>query len=323
MSNIINKTIFIISLIFIIINPTLGENGRVAISRFDKDLLNYLESPTKENKELLTKKHAPLVTALAQTITNNKQEDPIKLLSKYFAHPQLRKIYEDAINRFDDLSQYEQQLTAIAATVRKETGIQSPPAFSVHISGFKENVIYINNVISLSIDQYLGIDYPGYGGFFRGYQLQQMQPKMVVRDFTKAWIIADLVKAGQEAADLLSKMIEQGKVLYTLTVLLPNCPENDIIGYTDQEYQWAADNSGKIWKSIIKQNQLYSTDLQAISIYFDEQPTKLPSEGAPANMGAWLGFQIVKQYSVNSKLPLSSILKADPRTIFKESKYKP
>lgn len=299
------------------------EREEVIIARFDKDLLEYLDGPSSETGKVLIQKYSIFLPAFAQTIVRNEQNNTLDELSRYFSHPTLKNLYRNAVAQYNDMSSYEHELSAMLKIAQSELATKRFPNFSVHVSGYRQNVIYINNAISLSIDKYLGLDYSGYKGFFDGYQLYQMQPKMLVRDFTKAWLIADFIKAEKQSPNLLSKMIEEGKLLYALSVLLPDYTENDIIGTTSAEVQKAEDNEDRVWKTIIKGKQLYATDLQIISSYFDEVPKKLSLGEQPMRMGAWIGYQIVKQYSKNSKQSLSTILRTEPQTILKEAKYKP
>lgn len=313
--------------VFAIVIPTLSFSNQtkgIIINRFDKDMLTYLEAPTTESADRLIKKYPVFLPAFAQTITkNDKDGEYLNELRKYFSHPALNKIYKDAISQFEDLSLVEKEIEAMIGIAQQELGISKVPLFSVHVSGFKENIIYVNNTISLSIDKYLGKEYSGYKGFFKGFQVQQMQPHMLVRDFAKAWMMADFINTERHTENVISEMIEQGKLLYALSVMLPDYNEYDIIGYTESEYQWAINNESKVWQSVNKQNHLNSTDLHVISSYFDERPNKLPMKGAPVKIGAWVGFRIVKKYAEYKKQSLSTILKANPQIMLKESKYKP
>lgn len=307
----------------VVAKGNVSKEKAISISRFDKDFLEYLKAPSAEYFDELLKKHPVLLPAFSQTITNHSNlNNSLSDLRKYFSHPQLKEIYTKAVTKYDDLSSYEAELQKVSDVVKQEFTVRRLPVFSVHVSGFKENVIYISNVISLSIDKYMGVDFPGYQGFFKGYQLQQMQSQMIVRDFVKAWLIADLVQPSTTSG-LLSRMIEDGKILYALSALLPEYSEKDLIGYTDAQYQWMQDNEKKIWNTIVDKKQLYSSDFHLLSMYFDESPSSYPFSESPVRAGAYLGLQIVKEYAKRSDQSLDTIMKTNAQTIFKGSKYKP
>lgn len=301
-----------------------GKAQDIKIDRFDKELYNYITAPSKDHAANLTSKHLSLIDALSQTISSNSQKPALEILQNYFSHPALNNIYADIIKQYDDLSIYEKELASMIHIAKEELKTNRTPNFSVHISGFKENSIYINNTISLSIDKYMGKDYVPYRRYFRPYQLQQMQPQMIVKDFTRAWLMADYIKTETTQGDMLFEMIEHGKLLYALSILLPQYPESDLIAYTDLEFNWCTSNEKKAWESIVKQNHLYTTDKQVIYNYFNENPLSNKFlNGAPGQVGSWIGWQIVKQYAKAKKQSLLEIIRTDHQSILKESKYKP
>lgn len=321
MENVIKRICIIICVAFCTL--TLQAQS-VKIERLDKDLYNYINTPTKALEQKIVESHLNLITALSQTINSKSEGSPIEILQNYFSHPILKSIYGDVINKYKDLSVYEAELNSMLTTAKTELKTSAKPHFAVHVSGFKENSIYINSTISLSLDKYMGIDYAPYRSYFKSYQLQQMQPKMITRDFAKAWLMADFIKTESTQGDLLSEMIEHGKLLYSLSILLPQYSEADLMGYTNNSYNWCVNNEKKVWEAIVKKNHLYSKDKHILYSYFDEKPHSSNFIGESAGqIGAWIGLQIVKQYAKEKKQSLTEILKMDYKTVLKDSKYRP
>nr|HRM13383.1 gliding motility lipoprotein GldB [Flavobacterium sp.] len=44
---------------------------------------------------------------------------------------------------------------------------------------------------------------------------------------------------------------------------------------------------------------------------------------SPGQVGAWIGWQMVRSYMENNKVPVADLLKTDAKEIFSKSKYKP
>lgn len=193
----------------------------------------------------------------------------------------------------------------------------------MHVSGFRANVIIVNNLISLSIDKYLGSDYPAYQSFFQPYERLQMQPEDIVKDYIKAWLISDIIKPADHET-LLSAMIDEGKILYALSILLPGEDTDNLIGYTSQQSAWCKNNEKDIWQKIVKENYLYSTDHMLITrLTNDAASTTVVSPQSPGRVGAWIGWQIVNQYANKKGFLLEDILSMDAQTILKGAKYNP
>lgn len=305
-----------------------SEAEKISIVRFDKDFYNYLKTPTFETEELLKIKYPQLLPAFGLTAVGITPERDsanfFSTLHEYFGHPMLNKIYSESLKKYNDVSSFEKELNDANKLISQYFPEYVFPKLAMHVSGFKENVIVVGNLISLSCDKYLGSDYPGYKDFFQPYQLQEMQSKMIVRDYIKAWLISDIRKKNPAKVDFLSATIEEGKTLYILSVLLPDYDANDLIGYNNDQIVWVKENEKEIWKSVVKHNHLYTTDYLTINKYIEEAPyTSTVSPQSPGQVGCWLGWQIVDQYMKKSKKTMMDLVDMDAQTILKESKYNP
>lgn len=96
---------------------------------------------------------------------NSDQSTFFTSLREYFSHDMLDKIYQDALATFSDVSEYEKELSSANILVSEYFSGKSLPELAMHVSGFRENVIILNNLISISIDKYLGDNYQAYSDF--------------------------------------------------------------------------------------------------------------------------------------------------------------
>lgn len=297
----------------------------VSIKRFDKDIYNYLQQPDLAKETALKEKYPILLPAFGRIAMDNS--DPSTFfpsLREYFSHNMLIKIYQDALSTFSDVSPYEKELTSANALISKYLPGKSLPELAMHVSGFRENVIVLNNLISISIDKYLGENYQAYGDFFQPFERLQMQSEYLVRDYIKAWLISDVIKPETGEQSLLSSMIYEGKILYALSQLLPERNTDKIIGYTSQQQAWCTDNEKEVWQKTIKQNYLFSTDHMIITRLINDAPSSsLISQESPGRIGAWIGWQIIKKYAQKKDASLADIISADAQIILKEAKYNP
>jgi uncharacterized protein YjaZ len=44
---------------------------------------------------------------------------------------------------------------------------------------------------------------------------------------------------------------------------------------------------------------------------------------SPGQVGAWIGWQIVRSYAKNNDVPVAKLLEINAKELFKKSKYKP
>jgi hypothetical protein len=306
-------------------NADYSKQEKISIIRFDKDIYNYIQQPDSEKEKALTGKYPLLLPAFGQIAM--KTNDPaafFPLLKEYFANEALLKIYQDAITTYDDVSVYEDKLAAVDALIGENFPGKRLPRLAMHVSGFRANVIIVDNMISLSVYKYLGSGYPAYATFFQPYERLQMQPADIVKDYIKAWLISSVIKPDTENGNLLAAMIDEGKILYALSVLLPDEDTGNLTGYTPEQTEWCKNNEKNIWQTIVKQNYLYSTDHMLITrLINDAASTTVVSPQSPGRVGAWMGWQIVNRYADKKGFLLEDILSMDAHTILKGAKYNP
>jgi hypothetical protein len=288
-------------------------------------LHNYLQNPEENQKGLETLYGAFLPAFGRVTINNSDAYKPefYVRLRNYFSNGMLSKIYLDELKTFEDVTPYERELSHAAEIVSVEFPDRKLPAMYLHVSGFKENVIILDGVISVSADKYLGVGYPAYRQFFEPYRLVQMQPELIVRDYLKAWLLSDILPAGKNPS-LLDEMIREGKILHALSRFLPDWQPNDITGYTEEQEAWCKENEKNIWQTIVRSNHLYSQDYLLLGKYMNEAPyTATLAVQSPGRVGAWVGWRIVAKYAAKNNVLLEQLFALDSQALLKGSGYNP
>ena len=303
----------------------LGEIEDIVIVRFDREVYEYLKHPESIKEAALKEKYPLLLPAFGRIAMDNS--DPVTFypsLREYFSHPILMQIYKDAESHYTDVSTYEKELSEANVLVSQYLSGRKLPELAMHVSGFRENVIVLNNLISISIDKYLGSEYSMYKEFFQVYEREQMKPEYITRDYLKAWLMSDVVKMGAEEQNLLSTIVAEGKTLYALSMLLPQKEDGYYIGYSEGQLIWCKQNEKMLWQTVVKQNYLFSADNMVITRFVnDAAHTSIVSLESPGRVGCWLGWQIVNQYAKKKNASLQEILNTDAQTILKEAKYNP
>ena len=123
---------------------------------------------------------------------------------------------------------------------------------------------------------------------------------------------------------MMTRMIYEGKIKYLLSQALGVPDAAELMGYTEQAYNWCKDNEGTIWKAIIERKHLYTPDQLTTSQYFEDTPAIFPENDAPGNIGTWIGWQIINQYMKETgSTPEALMQNNDAQEILTASKYKP
>lgn len=186
-------------------------------------------------------------------------------------------------------------------------------------------IAYSKDTLLISLQMFLGKDFSAYDPqVYFDYLRERFDKKYILKNaFTN--IINTQFKPLDQDAPLVEQMIDAGKRIYLLNKVLPNTPEEVKIGYTKKQLSDCYENENNIWTHFINRNLLFNVEPTLIKEYIGENPfTKEMGTGTPGNIGAFVGWQIVKKYmEENGNVSPSKLMAMDNKIIYNETKYKP
>ena len=189
---------------------------------------------------------------------------------------------------------------------------------------YETKVILAGNNMVIGLDNYLGSDhyfYEGIQAYFRKNMNAERLPVDVATELA-AFTVAPI-----QDRTFLSQMIYFGKLLYMTDFWVPDASESVIIGYTEDEWEWAIENEEDIWRYFIERELLYSTESGLKQRFIDNAPfskfyLEIDNE-SPGRIGAYMGWQIVTSYMKRNDVSMEELAILDADLIYKNSNYKP
>lgn len=205
--------------------------------------------------------------------------------------------------------------------------VTMPPTFT-YVSGinFDNGPVMISpEAVMISLDFYLSnkdLVYDKVG--MPRYVSRRCQPASLTKDLAEAMYYS-YVFMDVKAKNVLKEMIDRGKKYYFIEAMDPTLNDSVLLGYSSQQMEWAQDNEGQIWATIVGNNMLYANGFEQYRVLFNDGPfTAAFSENAPARMGDFVGLQIVRAFMSNNDESLQSLLQmTDYQDILQRSQYKP
>lgn len=298
----------------------------IAINRFDKALYNVIQTNDSASLANLNAEYPAMMEVIGKSIFNvrSSRSSPwMRRIMDYYAEPTLNALYADAISAYDRVDDIEKELGAAFAFLKGILPHLVTPNVYMHVSGFNQNVLVADTLLSLSIDKYLGKEYRLYTQFFEPYQRQRMERSRIVGDYLKGWLYAELPYEGKSNL-LLERMIYEGKINYLIAQAIPLTEPHVLMGYTEKELAWCKKNESMIWKTMVEQKQLNTPDQTTTNQYLDEKPSTFISEEAPGSLGVWMGWQIVNQYLKESGSSIGALINnPNAQEILVQANYKP
>ena len=298
----------------------------VHIHRFDRDLYRLVQSDRPELRDSLALAYAPLLRVVGRSIFHSGDMQASAFFERainYYAEPTLNRLYRDALDTFADVDDIEDELRHCFRRLQTFFPAMQVPAVYMHVSGLQQNVIVADSLLSLSVDKYLGDDYPLYRDYFHGYRLRRMTPEQVVPDYLTAWLLSEYPFRG-DARVLLDRMVYEGKIKYVLQLVCPRYTPEVWTGYTPAEYRWCRRNEQALWRYLIEHKHLYTPDAATTAKYFSDAPAAFIADDAPGNLGAWTGWRMVAKYMDRTRTSPEELMNdRDSRHILRQSNYKP
>ena len=300
----------------------------VKIHRFDKDLLTLDTTNLKTGMKKLYSKYPDFLPEFVYNVLDTTAADTDAVsheFHKFLTDKTFTKVNKKTLQTFDDVSDIEKKISDAFTYIHFYFPEVKLPEIYFYVSGFNRAIMMNDKFIAVGTDLYLGSDYPAYKDYTYEYMLFNMRRECVATDLVSATLFRMFVMNSAEYR-LLDNMLFRGKVMYLLSVFMPNEKLEDIMGYSDEQWKWTKKNEKEIWATIIDQKHLFSTDLQLIRKYMNDAPFTAPvSQESPGRLGTWIGWQIVESYmNRNTKVSLTDLMKdSNYQKILEESGYRP
>jgi uncharacterized protein YjaZ len=303
------------------VDVTTSPIEKVKIQRYEKAIFNIDKNNLKDELKQLSRQY-PL-------FLQGDLDDTLKLIqiSEYLNDPVLNGVYQETMKEYPVLDDIEEQLTTAFKYFNHYFPSDPVPQVYSYLSGldYQEPVLYGDSVLVIALDMYLG---PGYQ-IYKDLGL----PEYMIRKFDKIYLVRDCInemasaqlRTTEPGNTLLDRMIYEGKNLLLLDAMLPGANDNMKIKYTPEQLEWCKKNESNLWKFMIQNDILYSTDNQVIDKFFVDGPFTSGFEGSPSRLGSWIGWQIVRAY-MNKQvgMSLSPLIKeTNSQKILTGSRYKP
>jgi hypothetical protein len=190
-------------------------------------------------------------------------------------------------------------------------------------------VAITNDALAIGLQAYAGSNFPIYltgkgQDTYPRYISRRFEPKYIDANCMSA-LAEDIFPDSSDNRPMIEQMIIKGRYWWLAGKLLPDAPDSILTGYSQAQLNWCAANESEIWGYFLQNTDLYTIDPDILKNYIGEGPKTLGMpDASPGNIGAWVGWQIVRKYMQgHSGFQPVDLMRIPARTIFEESKYKP
>ena len=249
-----------------------------------------------------------------------------KNLNDYIHDKYMREIYGESQKQYKDAAFIKTELEEVFKRYSTLFPGKPIPQVVTYLSPFATNVTTTDGVLGVGLHFYLGEKYQYYSTLgLPMYMIKKFRKEYIINDMIKGWLDSEYVNDTVQHS-CINQMIYQGKALYALELLTPENDDTIKIGYSANQLDWTYNNEAKIWAFFIEQQLLFSNNGKLYMKFINDgnSTSGFPKE-APAKLGAFIGWQIVRSYMKNNKdVTVSELFKnSNAQGILAKSGYKP
>lgn len=240
-------------------------------------------------------------------------------LCTYFSDSILVHLMEDVGEKFKDVSSIEENLTHGFKNLKKEIRELPVPKIYTQISALNQSIVVGDSILGISLDKYMGDDYPLYKKYYYANQRRSMSPEYIVPDCFTFYLLGQYPFLWLEGhRSLMDILLYRGKIAWTVeNVLEGDRSGKTALGYTKEEIKWCEQHEEELWKEMKLNHYMETTDPMVIRSYISSNTRLLfNGEKTPPFLGIWLGMKVIDRYM--RKHPELSIKRLLERTDYAE-----
>jgi hypothetical protein len=233
--------------------------------------------------------------------------------------------------KYQDLGWLEQQLQQGFRYVKYYfPHYRLPPKVVAFIGPFDgPGVAMTTYTLAIGLQSYAGRHFSVYltskgQDTYPEYISRRFEPEYITANCLSA-IAGDIFPDSSDGRPLIEQMVAKGRYWWLAQKLMPDAPDSIVTGYTKAQLDWCTGNEVGIWNYFLQATDLYTVDPDIIKNYIGDGPKTLGMpDNSPGNIGAWVGWRIVRKYAdEHNGITPDELMRTPVRTIFEQSKYKP
>lgn len=275
-----------------------GGDTSIKIVRFDKVVDDFVRTGNVSFSQRLSTDYPTETRILVENMLHLGSVADVHIydeLRVYFSDSNLVRLSADVRTRFASMARHEERLNKAYRRLKKELPELEKPYVYTQVSAFNQSIVVNDTVVGISLDKYMGYDYPLYAKSYTPVQRLTMHPDRIVPDLLSFYLMSQF-PPHEKPKSLLHSMIQVGKIQWVVAQAMNTSVEH-VSGFPAASVKWFQMNEQACWKILKENGRLYSADLNlfaAIVPLTAEKPYFKAEQSR--GIGTWLGTQVVRNY---------------------------
>ena len=157
----------------------------VRVDRFDRVLDEYVSLGSYSALQKMNTRSPQQTKLLIEDVLDIghvEEADVEQRLRYFYLDSTVQLLLEEVHRQYADMSDIEMDLTQAFERMKKEDPNFPVPHVYAQVSCLRQSIVVGDTLIGISLDKYLGADYPPYQEYFHANQLESMTRENIVAD---------------------------------------------------------------------------------------------------------------------------------------------
>lgn len=268
-------------------------DGNVGIVDLRKDMTLYKDG-TSEIRDSILGAHMPELEAYIKVVTGESLSDNI--VESWANSLQVSMFTPPTDSVFPSLQHVSEALGAIVEKAGSEGLKINPYRYAAVVYGRPESVLFVDSVMLIALNHYLGADFEGYS-HLPSYMRLVKNPDNLPYDLAEALIATSYPFDRTMNNDILARLLYEGALANAKMKVVPDAQLNLALGYTPEQLKWLEENEAYLWRTLVGKDLLYdTTDGVSVRLFSPAPSSRDLDPLAPGRAGRYIGYKIVKAY---------------------------
>lgn len=183
-------------------NSPDDESVQVAIERFDRVEGLYLSTGDYSALQQMNINYPVQTRMLIEDVLHIGRVNEVEInrrLLHFYQDSTLQKLLGDVATQYGNVDDLNEELSEAFTRLKEELPMLEVPQVYAQIGSFDQSIIVGNKTLGISLDKYLGSDYPFYLQHYTDKQRNMMKRDMIVPDCLSFYLLS-LFPVSQDSA---------------------------------------------------------------------------------------------------------------------------
>ena len=198
---------------------TDSEDVQVSIERYDRIESLYLTTGDLSALQQMNTVYPMQTRMLIENVLRIGKVDDVKInarLLHFFQDSTLQQMLADVKKQYEDVDDLNDDLSSAFERLKEEIPTLEVPQVYTQIGSFDQSIIVGGNTLGISLDKYLGSDYPFYLNHYDSAQRSMMTREMIVPDCLSFYLLSLYPLISQDTITPQQRVEHMGRIQWVV-----------------------------------------------------------------------------------------------------------